>query len=102
MQDVVRLASGASNGNFVSLRMGGDGSRVPTKVPEIWQAVGGPPLHNGKPIPARYFEDNVRLIPVSGNMCRMEIMAGRRVIDAQNENGNVFFFDVQALLDAAP
>ncbi|GGE29895.1 hypothetical protein GCM10011360_17450 [Primorskyibacter flagellatus] len=62
---------------------------------------GGPPLYNGKPIPPKYVGDgNIRIVPAAGNLYRMEIISGSSVLNAEDADGNVFFFDPKKLMEA--
>ncbi len=72
-----------------------------TKPSDVW-GEGGPPMHNGKPIPAKYVtRGNVRMIPAGPNGYRLEITSGTSVINVQNADGNVFFFDLKKLMEAS-
>lgn len=68
---------------------------------DLW-GDGGAPMHNGKPIPPSYVNNgSVRMIPAGPNGYRLEITSGSTRIDAQDADGNVFFFDLKKLMEAA-
>lgn len=71
---------------------------------EMWAAAGGGvPMVNGSPVPSRMVTgENLRLISAGGSNYRMEIVLSGTTLDAEDENGNVFFFDLNALMEAAP
>ena len=76
------------------------GADVTTASP-LWGDDGGP-MHNGKPIPPSYVANgSVRMIPAGPNGYRLEIISGSTRIDAQDADGNVFFFDLKKLMEAA-
>ena len=76
------------------------GADVTTASP-LWGDDGGP-IHNGKPIPPSYVANgSVRMIPAGPNGYRLEIISGSTRIDAQDADGNVFFFDLKKLMEAA-
>lgn len=107
---MVRDALGGAEVSFFQRLSAGPGS-MQTEQPSFDSAwieastrhgyEGSTPMHNGKPIPSNIVrDDNVRMIPAGPNGYRMEIMSGSSVIDVQDENGNVFFFDLQKLMGA--
>lgn len=62
---------------------------------------GSAPMFNGKPIPADYFQKGgVRMVPANGNLYRMEIGGAGASFPAEDANGNVLFFDLEALVEA--
>ena len=71
---------------------------------DMWAAAGaGVPLVNGSPIPSRLAAgENVRLVSAGGSSYRMEIVLSGTILDAEDESGNVFFFDLNALMGAMP
>lgn len=72
-----------------------------TTPSDVW-GENGAPMHNGKPIPPSYVRSgSVRMIPAGPNGYRLEIISGSTRIDAQDADGNVFFFDLKALMDAS-
>jgi hypothetical protein len=102
VERAVKSAFGVMPPSLIGRLMTGPGSLGQAISDNIWSAVGGAPLHNGKPIPMDYAaKDKLRLVPSGGNLYRIEIMAGADPIPAQDAEGNVFFFDVQKLLEAA-
>jgi hypothetical protein len=72
--------------------------------PEIWAAAGVhskmPPMLGGEPISnAQWTNGNIKLIPVSKNIYRMEQhTAGGAVTDVRDEKGNVYMMDVSRFL----
>lgn len=69
----------------------------------FWKDIGaGMPMLGGKPMPySMISKGNVRLVPVSGNTYRMEVMIyGSPVTDIRDDQGNLFTFDIQKLADA--
>jgi hypothetical protein len=83
-----------------------------TRKPDasIWAAAGvhskSPPMLGGQPISqAQWTNGNIKLIPVSKNIYRMEQhTAGGAVSDVRDEKGNVYMMDVSRFLsgEAAP
>ena len=60
-------------------------------------------MFNGKPIPQSYTRDGgIRVVPHGGNQYRIEIITLSGPKRAEDANGNVFFFDMQKLMDNAP
>jgi hypothetical protein len=69
---------------------------------DVWDSVGGPPLFNGKPLPKRLVESGaIRIVPYQG-LYRMEITSGNTTLPAEDKDGNIFFFDLQSLMEATP
>lgn len=71
-----------------------------------WEKAGAVPMLKGKPLSRRHFDnDEIRLIPVpssTGMTYRMQIeRGGGAVLDVEDANGNVFMFEMNALLEAA-
>lgn len=69
----------------------------------FWKDIGaGMPMLGGKPMPySMISKGNVRLVPVSGNTYRMEVVIyGSPVTDIRDDQGNLFTFDIQKLADA--
>jgi len=63
---------------------------------------GGTPMFNGKPIPENYVESGaIKLVPAGGNLYRMELVSGSgTAANVTDGNGDVFFFDLQKLMEA--
>lgn len=73
---------------------------------EVFDAMGSVPMLKGEPISYRHFaNDELRLIPVpskTGMTYRMQIeRGGGAVLDVEDAAGNVFMFEINALLEAA-
>lgn len=99
------LTDGISGGNSfergINAIAGGLFGSEYTEPSEAW-GEGGPPMHNGKPIPPAYIaNDNVRMIPAGPNGYRLEIISGSTRIDAQDADGNVFFFDLAEFMEGS-
>jgi hypothetical protein len=87
-------------GRFSKLARG-PGSIQPLSEESIWP--NGAPSYNGKPIPKSYIRDGgIRIVPYRGSQYRIEIMTGSGGKPAEDENGNIFFFDMKELMDNAP
>lgn len=76
---------------------------------EAWQAAtphiegGSLPMFNGQPIPQSYFQDGgVRIVSAGRNQYRMEIVGSGASLPVEDKNGNVLFFDLEALVGAMP
>tara|TARA_R110000851_G_scaffold308778_1_gene467901 strand:+ start:32540 stop:35191 length:2652 start_codon:yes stop_codon:yes gene_type:complete len=83
------------------------GADVTTQNVDMWgdgaTASGIGPMFNGKPIPHAYTRDGgIRVVPHGGNQYRIEILTSSGPKKAEDANGNVFFFDMQKLMDNAP
>ena len=76
------------------------------KRDEMWAAASdmGTPMINGKPLPISITlgGEYIKVIPAGDSRYRMEIILDGTTLDAEDENGNVFFFDLNALMEAAP
>lgn len=76
-----------------------------TAPADAWTKAGANsvPLFNGIPLPSSFSsEDKVRAVPVGGNIYRLEIVTGATRVNAEDANGNVFFFDMKKLVEAFP
>ena len=71
-----------------------------TEPSDVWGD--NPPMFNGKPIPPKYVNNgSVRMIPAGANGYRLEIMSGTARLNVEDADGNVFFFDLPKLMEAA-
>lgn len=100
VNDALEQAMGAKPETFWSKMSRGPGTMADTPDVDLWGD--GGPMWNGKPIPKSYARNGgIRIVPFGGNNYRMEIMTASGPKPAEDANGNVYFFDLQKLMDAA-
>lgn len=60
----------------------------------------GVPLYSGKPIPPHHVANgNLRIVAAAQNGYRMELWINGKSADIEDASGNVYFFDLQTLMD---
>lgn len=74
-------------------------------LPDVWKAAGpqGVPMLGGEQVPLSMIKKGlVRMVPSSGSTYRMEVVInGQPASDIRDAAGNVFFFDLEKLIEAA-
>ena len=74
-------------------------------LPDVWKAASpqGVPMLGGESVPLSMIKKGlVRMVPSSGSTYRMEVVTnGQPASDIRDASGNVFFFDLEKLIEAA-